>query len=57
MLCVLFIKILIERSVASDLGLHCLPMSHKKDVRLNNLYMATHKWGLGQTIKTQMKCH
>ena len=22
------------RSAASDLGLHCLPMSHKKDVRL-----------------------
>ena len=22
------------RSVASDLGLHCLPMSHKKDARL-----------------------
>ena len=21
------------RSVASDLGLHCLPMSHKKDAR------------------------
>ena len=25
----------IQRSVASDLGLHCLPMSHKKDARLN----------------------
>ena len=23
-----------SRSVASDLGLHCLPLSHKKDVRL-----------------------
>ena len=22
------------RSAASDLGLHCLPMSHKKDARL-----------------------
>ena len=22
------------RTVASDLGLHCLPMSHKKDARL-----------------------
>ena len=22
------------RSVASDLGLHCLPMSHRKDARL-----------------------
>ena len=24
----------IQPSVVSDLGLHCLPMSHKKDVRL-----------------------
>ena len=25
----------IPRSVASDLGMHCLPMSNKKDARLN----------------------
>ena len=25
---------LIRQNVASDLGLHCLPMSHKKDARL-----------------------
>ena len=29
----IFIQILIEHSAASDLGLHCLPMS-KKDARL-----------------------
>ena len=29
-----FIQILIERSVASDFGLYCLPMSHKKDAGL-----------------------
>ena len=26
-------------SVASDLGLHCLPMSHKKDARLTGIWL------------------
>ena len=29
-----FDRIFYKRSAASDLDLHCLPMSHKKDVRL-----------------------
>ena len=30
----------ISSSVASDLGLHCLPMSHKMRLGLNGLYRA-----------------
>ena len=50
MVFLIFIQILIEHSVSksgypdqtphketSDLGLHCLPMSHKKDAGLNGL--------------------
>ena len=33
------LEILMEFSVASDLGLHCLPMSHKKDARFIWVYI------------------
>ena len=49
-------------SASSELGLYCLPMSHKKEARLTNVYGLTlcirepPKEVLLQTVKTQMKC-
>ena len=34
MVCYIFIQITIDHSAASDLGLHSLRMTHKKDARL-----------------------
>ena len=50
--------------MASDLGRHCLPMSHKKDARLIWVKIAVHacltlvtpKYVTWQTVKTQLKC-
>ena len=70
----IFTQILLERSVtnsgdpdqkphnaASDLGLHCLLMSHKNEARLkwvNPFFPGNHKWIIYQIAKTQlMKCH
>ena len=33
----------VPHSAASDLGLHCLPMSHKKDARLK--WINSYVWG------------
>ena len=33
-----------QRSAASDLGLHCLPVSHKKDARLKWVNMNLLCW-------------
>ena len=41
-------------NTVSDLGLSCLPMSHKKDARL---ILESPKQVLWQIVKTQMKCH
>ena len=41
-------------SVASDLGLHCLPMSHQKDTRLlTHLSLASFLWEMVSFLCTK----
>ena len=54
-ICTQTVKTLIRHPATSDLGLHCLPMSHKKDARL--IWVKSGGFKISPLLKSERSRH